>query len=243
MSHHHGHHPPALAPVDVSTDEEVTPKLHTTFSTEFAASWAGAPVEDPFARKRQPWDNSPHGIPSPGMLLPDDPLSPTTKMNRLRRLAGAVRNKFKDLEKAHKSFDLDGDGEVTKREFKTGLLDLLVLGVEPDDVDLMVETADEDKNGIIEFDEFVKLMSSLHQDVEEDVRTMIKARYGSAERAFTEWSEGAQLLFESKFTKGMNSLDLGLTEFQVLFLFREIRDAGTDVDRIQPGPFIAHFGV
>lgn len=82
---------------------------------------------------------------------------------------------LEDLRKTFNLFDVDGDGKITLEELENVMEKFT--GVKPSRVDLedMLREADYDSNGTIEFNEFIKLMSSKVLNVETDDSDMREA--------------------------------------------------------------------
>ncbi|KAH7716680.1 calmodulin [Aphelenchoides avenae] len=76
----------------------------------------------------------------------------------LPEIEGLTKEQVEEFKEAFELFDKDGDGRVTAREL--GIV-MRSLGHEPTDQELldMVHEIDEDGNGTIELEEFVKMMS------------------------------------------------------------------------------------
>ncbi|XP_060582056.1 calmodulin-A-like [Ruditapes philippinarum] len=72
---------------------------------------------------------------------------------------GLSKEQLSDFQRAFDLFDPDGDGTITTLELGTIMR---VIGQNPTEAELqdMVNEVDEDGNGTIEFDEFVKMMAS-----------------------------------------------------------------------------------
>ncbi|KAL4237920.1 hypothetical protein ACF0H5_002630 [Mactra antiquata] len=72
---------------------------------------------------------------------------------------GLTEEQLADFQRAFDLFDPDGDGTITTLELGTIMR---VIGQNPTEAELqdMVNEVDEDGNGTIEFDEFVKMMAS-----------------------------------------------------------------------------------
>ena len=62
-----------------------------------------------------------------------------------------------NLRRSFALFDRDGDGIISKREFRQGWL-TLNLGLTYDEIDDLMNLVDEDKDGSISFDEFISKM-------------------------------------------------------------------------------------
>lgn len=62
-----------------------------------------------------------------------------------------------ELHDAFKVFDIDGDGEISATEIKT-IMKQLGQHLEDDEVDIIIGEADTDGNGLINYEEFVKIM-------------------------------------------------------------------------------------
>lgn len=64
-----------------------------------------------------------------------------------------------DLKAAFQVFDLDGDGYITKEELKTAM-EMIGEAVTDNQLDYVIRLADTDKDGRINYEEFVKLLTS-----------------------------------------------------------------------------------
>jgi len=85
--------------------------------------------------------------------------------DELRKL---IKDKFKTIISAFRSFDKNGDGQVNKREFMTGMRGAGV-DLPPEMMDRLWKLADEDNSGTIQYQEFArkfcsfKASASLHR--------------------------------------------------------------------------------
>uniref|UniRef100_A0A3Q2VZW4 Calcium binding protein 5b n=2 Tax=Haplochromini TaxID=319058 RepID=A0A3Q2VZW4_HAPBU len=66
---------------------------------------------------------------------------------------------LKELKDAFKEFDLDGDGAITSDEMKHAMLKLLGKQTSKNEIDAVVKEADDNGDGTVDFEEFVKMMS------------------------------------------------------------------------------------
>ncbi|XP_035771982.1 calcium-binding protein 5-like [Neolamprologus brichardi] len=66
---------------------------------------------------------------------------------------------LKELKDAFKEFDLDGDGAITSDEMKHAMLKLMGKHTSKNEIDAVVKEADNNGDGTVDFEEFVKMMS------------------------------------------------------------------------------------
>ena len=90
-------------------------------------------------------------------------------------MADLTDEQVAEFKEAFSLFDKDGDGKITTKELGTVMRSL---GQNPTEAELqdMINEVDQDKNGSIEFDEFLNLMSRKMQDTdtEEEIREAFK---------------------------------------------------------------------
>ncbi|XP_017338502.2 calcium-binding protein 5a [Ictalurus punctatus] len=67
---------------------------------------------------------------------------------------------MKELRDAFKQFDMDGDGEITTEELKLAMNKLLGENMSHKEIDAVVREIDDNGDGTVDFEEFVKMMSS-----------------------------------------------------------------------------------
>merc|ERR1712080_620602 len=65
---------------------------------------------------------------------------------------------MEEMRIAFRAFDTDGDGKVSKEEFRLCMLNYGEKFVE-EDIELMIRLADHDKDGFIDFREFVRMLT------------------------------------------------------------------------------------
>ena len=72
------------------------------------------------------------------------------------------KEKMEEMKMAFRAFDTDGDGKVSKEELKICLMNF---GQKLSDreIELLVKRHDSDKNGFLEFEEFVDLLFNIEQ--------------------------------------------------------------------------------
>lgn len=75
----------------------------------------------------------------------------------LEKVATAFYLQNFNLRRAFALFDQNGDGMISKREFRQGWL-TLNLGLTYDEIDDLMDLVDEDKSGSISYDEFISKM-------------------------------------------------------------------------------------
>ena len=75
----------------------------------------------------------------------------------LERVATSFYLQNFNLRRAFSLFDQDGDGEISKREFRQGWLSLNI-GLTYDEIDDLMKMADSDNSGKIKYDEFLSIM-------------------------------------------------------------------------------------
>lgn len=80
---------------------------------------------------------------------------------------------IRDFKRTFRQFDKDGDGHIHSKELRAALRDL---GQNPTDADLQTifNEMDIDRNGTIEFPEFMKMLvqSYDHENTEEELRAV-----------------------------------------------------------------------
>ncbi|XP_065136892.1 calcium-binding protein 5b [Paramisgurnus dabryanus] len=64
-----------------------------------------------------------------------------------------------ELKEAFKEFDIDGDGSITKEELRHAMLKLLGETGNKKEIEAVVREADNNGDGTVDFEEFVKMMS------------------------------------------------------------------------------------
>ncbi|XP_027019072.2 calcium-binding protein 5a isoform X2 [Tachysurus fulvidraco] len=67
---------------------------------------------------------------------------------------------MKELRDAFRQFDMDGDGEITTEELKLAMNKLLGENMSHKEIDAVVREVDDNGDGTVDFEEFVKMMSS-----------------------------------------------------------------------------------
>ncbi|XP_060747348.1 calcium-binding protein 5a [Tachysurus vachellii] len=67
---------------------------------------------------------------------------------------------MKELRDAFKQFDMDNDGEITTEELKLAMNKLLGENMSHKEIDAVVREVDDNGDGTVDFEEFVKMMSS-----------------------------------------------------------------------------------
>merc|ERR1719431_1407094 len=65
---------------------------------------------------------------------------------------------MEEMRIAFRAFDTDGDGRISKEEFRVCMLNFGERFLE-EDIELMVRLADHDDNGFIDFEEFVRMLT------------------------------------------------------------------------------------
>ena len=90
-------------------------------------------------------------------------------------MAELTEEQIAEFKEAFSLFDKDGDGKITTKELGTVMRSL---GQNPTEAELqdMINEVDQDKNGSIEFEEFLNLMARKIQDTdtEEEIREAFK---------------------------------------------------------------------
>ena len=69
--------------------------------------------------------------------------------------------KYSTFNKAFKGLDKDRTGNITRAELETALVEMqLTNGIRPEVVSSLVDLIDDEGEGVIEFDEFAKVLSA-----------------------------------------------------------------------------------
>ncbi|XP_071756009.1 calcium-binding protein 5b [Centroberyx gerrardi] len=66
---------------------------------------------------------------------------------------------LKELKDAFKEFDMDGDGSITSDELRHAMMKLLGEQTNKSEIDAVVREADNNGDGTVDFEEFVRMMS------------------------------------------------------------------------------------
>ncbi|KAM9345914.1 calcium-binding protein 5b [Symphorus nematophorus] len=66
---------------------------------------------------------------------------------------------LKELKDAFREFDIDGDGSITSDELRHAMIKLLGEQTSKHEIDAVVKEADNNGDGTVDFEEFVKMMS------------------------------------------------------------------------------------
>ncbi|XP_056628042.1 calcium-binding protein 5a [Triplophysa dalaica] len=66
----------------------------------------------------------------------------------------------KELRDAFKEFDMDGDGEITTEELRCAMSKLLGEHMNQREIDAVVREADNNGDGTVDFEEFVRMLSN-----------------------------------------------------------------------------------
>ncbi|XP_061567473.1 calcium-binding protein 5b [Cololabis saira] len=66
---------------------------------------------------------------------------------------------LKELKDAFKEFDIDGDGSITSEELRLAMIKLLGEHTSKKEIDSVVREVDNNADGKVDFEEFVKMMS------------------------------------------------------------------------------------
>ncbi|XP_073350933.1 calcium-binding protein 5b isoform X1 [Pagrus major] len=66
---------------------------------------------------------------------------------------------LKELKEAFREFDIDGDGSITSDELRHAMIKLLGEQTSQNEIDAVVKEADNNGDGTVDFEEFVKMMS------------------------------------------------------------------------------------
>ncbi|KAF4107012.1 calcium-binding protein 5a [Onychostoma macrolepis] len=66
----------------------------------------------------------------------------------------------KELRDAFKEFDMDGDGSITTEELRSAMTKLLGEHMNHREIDAVVREADNNGDGTVDFEEFVRMLSS-----------------------------------------------------------------------------------
>nr|CAD2126650.1 unnamed protein product [Meloidogyne enterolobii] len=132
--------------------------------------------------------------------------------SELPQIEGLTEDQVAEFKEAFELFDKDGDGRVTAAEL--GIV-MKSLGHSPTDQELqeMVREIDEDGNGSIELNEFVKMMSRKVKESESEKELR------EAFQVFDKDNDGFISPFELRFV--MQNLGEDLTDFEVKEMIRE----------------------
>ncbi|XP_074656147.1 calmodulin-alpha-like [Tubulanus polymorphus] len=95
-------------------------------------------------------------------------------MNYFQATKTLTKKQVEEIRRSFNLFDRDGDGNISVTELGTALR---ALGQNPTEAEIraMVQQADKDGNGSIEFDEFLNLMSRKYMEVADEEREMREA--------------------------------------------------------------------
>ncbi|XP_022063202.1 calcium-binding protein 5b [Acanthochromis polyacanthus] len=66
---------------------------------------------------------------------------------------------LKELKDAFREFDIDGDGSITSQELRHAMIKLLGEHASKTEIEAIVKEADNNGDGTVDFEEFVKMMS------------------------------------------------------------------------------------
>jgi calmodulin len=80
------------------------------------------------------------------------------------------------MRRAFSLFDIDGDGSITAREFRQGML-ALNLNLRFDEIDDLMHLCDVDGNGTVSYDEFISRMERNIQSREDDVMNKVEVAF------------------------------------------------------------------
>jgi len=140
--------------------------------------------------------------------------------SQLLFLVRCLLSRHKNLEATFGFFDVDGDGTVTKMEFRRGLMSLQVQGVTEEDVGRLCDDADVDGNGEIEYAEFLGCMARQKEDAEEEVAEMVHVKFKTLPNVWRSWIQNRRTtLSRAHFFDGLKGLGMGLTDRQMTILF------------------------
>ncbi|CAK5034968.1 unnamed protein product [Meloidogyne enterolobii] len=149
-------------------------------------------------------------------IVNDENINQQQNSNNIRselpQIEGLTEDQVAEFKEAFELFDKDGDGRVTAAEL--GIV-MKSLGHSPTDQELqeMVREIDEDGNGSIELNEFVKMMSRKVKESESEKELR------EAFQVFDKDNDGFISHFELRFV--MQNLGEDLTDFEVKEMIRE----------------------
>ncbi|KAM8723528.1 calcium-binding protein 5b [Acanthopagrus latus] len=66
---------------------------------------------------------------------------------------------LKELKEAFREFDIDGDGSITSDELRNAMIKLLGEQTSQNEIEAVVKEADNNGDGTVDFEEFVRMMS------------------------------------------------------------------------------------
>ena len=102
------------------------------------------------------------------------------KQRRLKDILNRVSTAFYlqgfNMRRAFSLFDIDGDGSITAREFRQGML-ALNLNLRYDEIDDLMHMCDVDDSGSVSYDEFISKMDLDLKDRETEVLDNIKEAF------------------------------------------------------------------
>uniref|UniRef100_A0A915DZN0 EF-hand domain-containing protein n=1 Tax=Ditylenchus dipsaci TaxID=166011 RepID=A0A915DZN0_9BILA len=132
--------------------------------------------------------------------------------DELPKIEGLTREQVEEFKQAFELFDRDGDGKVTAKELNIVMKNL---GQTPTEEELveMIKEIDEDGNGTIEFEEFVKMMSAKVKESENEKELR------EAFQVFDKDNDGFISPHELRFV--MLNLGEQLSELEVVEMIRE----------------------
>ena len=160
-----------------------------------------------------------NGSPDLNKLYEQLTRNPTGGAGSEERLLAKVRKQLLSLPggaeqaiaAAFKSFDTDGDGTLSREEFRRGIASL-ELGIGVDEIDRLLELADENGDGELEYEEFVDRILRRQSEPHDELRhwkrqLQLAIQPKTLREIFTEWDRnGTKRLSLNELKRGMLSL-------------------------------------
>ena len=163
----------------------------------------------------------------------------TTEIRRSLALARV------NLRQAFSMFDRNGTGRVSKQDFEAGIRKLNIRGVTERDIGSMISTMDVDRNGYMDYREFVRHFAGDNTDalrkITMQIRDLLEKHNESLMTAFRAFDRDRDGIISAReFRLGLRELGVKLSANQIDDIMRQL-----DVDEdgyIDYHDFLRHFG-